>query len=118
MASAVLAGVTAREGSGGRRLDGGGVGALLEALEELADGLRGQVLVVFVVDLDHGGVDAGAEAFYLDESEETVSGGLALLDAKLLLDGLDDDVGTASTQLAGSLQRWLVKPEIVCGFVG
>lgn len=97
MAGAVLAGVTAREGSGGRRLNGGRVGALLEALEELADGVGGQILVVFVVDLDHGGVDAGAEAFDLDEGEETVGGGLALLDAEFLLDGLDDDVGTAST---------------------
>lgn len=97
MASAVLAGVAAREGSRGRWLDGGGVGALFEALEELADSLGSQVLVVFVVDLDHGGVDAGTEAFDLDEGEETVGGGLALLDAELLLDGLDDDVGTAST---------------------
>lgn len=100
-AGRVLAGVAAGERASLGDLAGGGAG--LEVLEQLDDRLGGQVLVVVVVDLDHGGVDAGTETLDLDEGEETVSGGLALLDAEVLLDGLDNDVGAAATELAGSL---------------
>lgn len=103
LARAVLAGLAAAEGPSLGGLAGGG--AVLEVLEQLGDRLGRQVLVVVVVDLDHGGVDAGAQALDLDKGEEAVGGGLALLDAELLLDGLDDDVGAAAAELAGSLQR-------------
>lgn len=99
MSSAVLACVPAAQRASLGHLDGGRAGrgsALLESLEELDDGLGGKVLVVVVVDLDHGSVDAGTEALDLDEGEETILGGLALLDAEVVLDGLDDDVGAAS----------------------
>lgn len=102
-AGAVLAGLAAAKGAGRGGLTGGST--LLEVLEQLGDGRGRQVLVVVVVDLDHGGVDAGTQALDLDKGEEAVGRGLALLDAELLLDGLDDDVGTAATELAGSLER-------------
>lgn len=89
---AVLARLPAAEGSRGGDLGIGVGGGLLESREELLDGLGGEVLVVVVVDLDHGGVDAGAEALDLDEGEEAVLGGLALLDAEVLTDGLDNGV--------------------------
>lgn len=95
LAGAVLACASAAEGAGLGDADGGGIGgsgAGLEGLEELDDGLGGEVLVVVVVDLDHGGVDAGAEALDFEDGEEAVSCGLALLDAEVVLDGLDDDV--------------------------
>lgn len=101
LAGAVLAGLAAAEGTGRGELAGGGAG--LEVLEQLDDGLGSQVLVVFVVDLDHGGVDAGAQALDLDKGKEAVGARLALLDAEVLLDGLDDDVGAAAAELAGSL---------------
>lgn len=44
-------------------------GGCLERFEEAHRRLRGEVFVVVVVDLDHRGVDAGAEAFYLGECE-------------------------------------------------
>ena len=108
---AILASLPAAEGTGGgdllRRGRGAcGVGALAEGAEELDDGLGGEVLVVVVVDLDHGGVDAGAKALDFDEGEEAVRGGLALLDVEVLLDGLDDDVASTATELAGGLERY------------
>lgn len=100
LSSTVLACVSASEGAGLGNVDGGGIGsggAVLESLEKLNGGFGGQILVVVVVDLDHGGVDAGAEAFDLEEGEETVLGSLALLDAEVVGDGLDNRVGTAAT---------------------
>ena len=97
MALAVLASLSSAQGSRSGDLDvlccsTGGLGAGLKSLEKLDGGFGGQVLVVVVVDLDHGGVDAGTEALDLDEGEETVGGGLALLDAEVGCDGLDDGV--------------------------
>lgn len=108
---AVLAGIPPRQGTGlgqlllvdlARR----GVDAGLERLEQLHRGLGGQVLVVLVVDLDHGRVDAGAQALDFDEGEKAVGGGLALLNAEVGLDGLDDGVGAAAAELARGL--WVV----------
>lgn len=98
LAVAVLARLPAGERARGGDLCGGanGGGALLEGREQGDGGLGGEVLVVVVVDLDHGGVDAGAEALDLDEGEEAVGGGLALLDAEVGGDGLDDGVGAAA----------------------
>lgn len=100
--SAVLAGIAAAEraGRGGR---GTGSGGFLECGEEGLDGLWGQVLVVVVVDLDHGGVDAGAQALDLDVGEEAVLGGVAGGNAEVLVDSLDDGVGAAAAELAGGL---------------
>lgn len=82
---------------------GAGAGARLQGLDELSGSLGCEVFVVVVVDLDHGGVDAGSEAFNLDEGEEPVRGGLALLDAQFLLDCLDDDIGAAASKLTRRL---------------
>lgn len=61
---AVLAALAATEGSRSGHLDGlsglSSGGRLLEGGKEGDDRLGGQVLVVVVVDLDHGSVDAGA----------------------------------------------------------
>lgn len=75
----------------------------LERLEKSNHGLRGQVLVEIVVDLDHGGVDAGSEALDFNHSEESVFGGLARVDTEVVLDGLDDLVTSATSQLTWSL---------------
>jgi len=75
----------------------------LQRFEELDGGFRGQVFVVVVVDLDHGGVDAGAEAFDFGEGEETVGGGVAGANAEVLLDGFHDYVGAGAAELAGGL---------------
>lgn len=80
-------------------------GALLQGRQQRLDRLGRQVLVVVVVDLDHGRVGAGAEALDLDEGEEAVGGGLALLDAQVLRDGLDDGVAAAAAELAGRLAK-------------
>lgn len=64
--------------------------------------------------MDHGGVDAGAEALDLDEGEEAVGRRLALLDAEVLLDGFDNDVGSAAAQLAGGLSS-VSNLECFCG---
>lgn len=102
---AVLASLSAAQGSGGRDLGGGGRrgAGLLEGSDEGPGGLGGQVFVEVVVDLDHGRVDAGAQALDLDEGEEAVLGRLALLDAELLLDRLDNGVAATASQLAGCL---------------
>lgn len=84
---------------------GAGGGGFLERGEESLDRLRGQVLVVVVVDLDHGGVDASTQAFDLDVGEEAVLGGVAGGDTEVLVDGLDDRVGAAAAELAGGLGR-------------
>ena len=59
----------------------------------------GKVLVVVVVDLDHGRVDTGAEALDLADGEELVVGHAADADAKVLLAGRHDLV--AASEPAG-----------------
>ena len=59
----------------------------------------GEVLVVVVVDLDHGRVDAGAEALDLADGEELIIGHAADADAKVLLAGRHDLV--AASEPAG-----------------
>lgn len=74
--------------------------AILETLEKCDSVFRGEVLVdPLAVDLDHGGVDTGPETLDLLDGEESVRGGMALLDAEVLLAGGDDSLGAA--QLAG-----------------
>jgi hypothetical protein len=106
--SAILAGIPPRQGpSLGHLLlvdlPRRGVDAGLERLEQLHRGLGREVLVVLVVDLDHGRVDAGAQTLDFDEGEEAVGGSLALLDAQVGLYGFDDGVGAAAAELAGGL---------------
>ena len=79
--------------------------ALLERRQQRFCGLGRQVLVVVVVDLHHGSIDACAKAFHFDEGKEAIGGSLALLDAELLLDRLDDDVAAAAAELAGCLEN-------------
>lgn len=107
-ASAVLTGVTAAQRTGGGNLGGGAgascAGRVLQSSEKGLDGLGGQVLVVVVIDLDHGGVDAGTQALDLDIGEKAVVGGVAGGDSEVLVDGLDDGVGAAAAELAGGLK--------------
>jgi hypothetical protein len=71
-------------------------GALLQGREQRLDRLGRQILVVVVVDLDHGRVGACTQALNLDKGEEAVGGRLALLDAEVLGYGLDDLVAAAA----------------------
>ena len=99
LAGAVLAGLAAAEGAGAGDADGLGVGGgagLAEGGEQLLGGLGGQVLVVVVVDLDHGRVDARAQALDLDEGEQAVLRCLPLLDPQLLLHRAHDLVAAAA----------------------
>lgn len=82
-------------------------------LEEVLHGGGGEILVVVVVDLNHGGVHAGTEALDLENGEETVGSGLALLNSELLLNSLDDNIRSTASKLA----RCLLVPLLVgCAF--
>lgn len=81
------------------RIRGGGP----QRIEKRLGRLGSQVFVVVVVDLDHGGVDAGTQALDLDECEEAVGGGLSLLDPQVFFNGLDDGVAAAAAELAWCL---------------
>lgn len=77
--STVFAAFSLAQRAGGRDLDrfirrGSGV---LERGEEGLGGFGGEVLVVVVVDLHHGGVDTGTETFDFDEGEQAVFGSVA-----------------------------------------
>jgi hypothetical protein len=61
-----------------------------------------EVLVVVVVDLHHRRVDAGAEAFDLDQGEQPVLGGAADADAAFLADRLLERVGAAQPARRGA----------------
>ena len=67
----------------------------LQVVEDLMSVGDGEVLVVVVVDLDHGRVDAGAEALDLADGEELVVSHAADADAKVLLAGRHDLVATS-----------------------
>ena len=67
----------------------------LQVIKDLVSVGDGKVLVVVVVDLDHGRVDAGAEALDLADGEELVVGHAANADAKVLLAGRHDLVATS-----------------------
>src|SRR6516164_2976074 len=54
-----------------------------------------EILVEIVVDLQDRRVDAGAQAFHLDQSEEPVRRGAANADMELILTGTDHFVRTA-----------------------
>ena len=77
------------------------LGSVLECDQKRLGGLGCEVLEEVVVDLNHGSVDASAEALDLGESEHVVGCGLAGVDANLLLNGLHDAV--AASELARCL---------------
>lgn len=106
MASTVFAALSLAQRAGGRDLDrfvrrGSGV---LERGEEGLGGFGGEVLVVVVVDLDHGGVDTGTETFDFDEGEQAVFGGVAGGNAQVFRNGFEDLGATAATELAWRLR--------------
>lgn len=74
---------------------------MLESFEERDGGVVGEVLVVVVVDLNHGRVGACAEAFDFGEGEEAILCGFAWVDAQVVLDGFHD--GVAVAEHAGGL---------------
>ena len=104
---AVLAGVSAAQGAGGGHLDRlagfKSTRGFLESGEKSLDGFGGEIFVVVVVDLDHGGIDTGTQAFDLDESEQTILSGVAGSDAQVLGDRLDDLGAAATAELARCL---------------
>lgn len=110
-AGAALASITSAQGTGGRNLGGvaSGAGGVLQGSEEGLDGLGGQVFVVVVINLDHGGVDTGTKALNLNVGEEAVLGGVAGGDSEVLVDGLDDGVGAAAAELAGGLKSDIIR---------
>jgi hypothetical protein len=115
LTSTVLTCISAAERTRLRNVDSRGIGSSSlgsERLEEVLHGGGGEILIVVVVDLDHGGVDAGTEALDLENGEETVGSGLALLNSELLLNGLDDNIRSAASKLA----RCLLGPMLV-GYV-
>lgn len=92
--------------AGGGNLDGlagGGSGGLFQGGKEGLGRLGGKVLEVVIVDLNHGGVDTGAQTLNLGESEETVFGGVAGGDAEVLGHSVDNDLATAAAELAWCL---------------
>lgn len=100
----VLTGIAAAQRAWSRDLSAGSGGRILEGCQNGLDGLGGQVFVIVIVDLDHWGVDASSQALDFDECKETVFGGVAGGDSKVLSDSLDDRGTTAATELAGSLK--------------
>src|SRR5260370_38921376 len=62
-----------------------------EIVEQLAEILGRQVLVIVIADLDHGGVAAGAEAFDLDPGEFAVGRHGSLRPDALFADRLELD---------------------------
>ena len=71
----------------------------LQVVKDLMSVGDSEVLVVVVVDLDHGRVNAGAEALDLADGEELVVSHAADADAKVLLAGRHDLV--AASEPAG-----------------
>lgn len=74
---------------------------LAECAQQRLCRLGCQVLVVVVVDLDHGGVGARAQTFDFGKGEEAVLCGFAVVDAEVFLNGGHDAV--RASQLAGGL---------------
>ena len=106
-ASTVFAALSLAQGAGGRDLDrlvrrGSG---LLEGGEESLGGFGGEVLIVVIVDLNHGGVDTGTQTFDFDEGEQAVFSGVAGGDTQVFRNGFEDLGATAATELA-----WCLRP--------
>jgi hypothetical protein len=52
-------------------------GRITQGFEERNGGFGGQVFVIVVIYLDHGGINAGTETFNFEEREDVVFGCLA-----------------------------------------
>jgi hypothetical protein len=104
-AGAVLAGIAPAQRAGGGNLGAGtgSGGGVLKGCQDGLDGLRGQILVVVIVNLDHGGVNTSTQAFDLGECEEAIFGGVAGGDSEVFGNGLDNGGTTAAAELAGGL---------------
>ena len=64
---------------------------ILPLLHQVLHALVGQIFVEpFVVNLDHGCVDASAQALDLTQVEQTVSRGLLVINVGKVLDSLDN----------------------------
>jgi len=74
----------------------------LEIVDDLLHVFRFQVLVIFVVNLNHGRVDAGAETFYFVQSEHAVFRRFSFLDAQFLLKNLHDAIRIAEPAWSGA----------------
>ena len=90
-----------------------GLLAVLPVLHQLCHAVVSQIFVeVLIVDLDHGCVDAGAEALDLAEREEPVGARLVQLDPVEVFDRLDD-VACLYTQrrvpAKERLEHWILK---------
>lgn len=92
-----------RTGGGDLRRLVCGRGGFLECGEEGLHRLGREVLVVVVVDLDHGGVDTSTQTLDLNKGEEAVFRRVAGGDTQVFRDGVDDLGATAATELAWCL---------------
>ena len=76
---------------------------MLDRGKQALDRLRSQVLVVLVIDLDHGRIDTGTQTFDFNVCKQTILGGVAWRNAQMFRDGLDDRIATAASELARCL---------------
>ena len=97
--------LTHRAGSGDLDRSVSDRGGFLERGEDGLHRLGRKVLVVVVVDLDHGRVDTGTQTLDFNEGEEAVFGGVARGDTQVFRNGFDDLGATAATELAWCLNN-------------
>ena len=97
--------LTHRAGSGDLDWSVSDCGGFLERGEEGLDRLGRKVLVIVVVDLDHGRVDTGTQTLDFNEGEEAVFRGVARGDTQVFRNGFDDLGATAATELAWCLNN-------------
>lgn len=77
-----------------------GLPAGLELVQNLDGRFWRQVFVKLVVDLDHGSIRASTQAFDFDDGKLVVGRRLAEPDAQMVRDGVDNLVGTATSEHA------------------
>jgi len=82
--------------------DGNIVGLTL--LQKLDRRLRRQTLIIIIIHLNHRSVGTGTEALHFQECEHAVRGGLAVLDAQVVLDGSFDILGAADHAGCGAAE--------------
>lgn len=78
------------------------MGGVLQGLEELDSRVVCKVLIVVVVDLNHGGIRTCTKAFHLCKCEEAVWGSLAVVDTQCVFASLHDGITVA--EHTGSLK--------------
>mmetsp|Transcript_8566 Transcript_8566/g.14508 ORF Transcript_8566/g.14508 Transcript_8566/m.14508 type:complete len:229 (-) Transcript_8566:200-886(-) len=72
--------------------------------QQFNGGFGCQTLVVIIVELDHWRVGTSAQTLHLQQSEEAVLGGLAILDTQMLLNGLFDVLRTTNHAGCGAAE--------------